>query len=155
MYPRTMVNSAYALTLFSSTKSLRKMPTLCCAMSWRTSTETLQQAGFSKIDLKSAYWQFSMSPNSIESTAFCPGPEYGLWKFTLMPYWLNGHGTTQNCQRGLDKVLKNCKHCVDNYIDDCIVFSDDMQSHVTDFHCVLSKLLNAGFTLWGSQCSFG
>ena len=40
-------------------------------------------------------------------------------------------------------------------IDDCIVFSDDMQSHVRDLQRVLSKLLSAGFTLCGSKCSFG
>ena len=27
---------------------------------------------FSKIDLRSAYWQFSMDSGSIEKTAFCP-----------------------------------------------------------------------------------
>ena len=87
---------------------------------------------FSKIDLKSAYWQFPMSPTSIEKTAFCPGPGYGLWEFTVMPYGLTG--ATQTCQQGLDQVLKDCKDCVDNYIDDYIVFSDNMQSHVKDLH---------------------
>ena len=71
-----------------------------------------------------------MCQNSIEKTAFCPGPGYGLWEFTVMPYGLTG--ATQTCQQGLDQVLKDCKDCVDNYIDDCIVFSDDMQSHVRD-----------------------
>ena len=71
---------------------------------------------FSKIDLKSAYWQFPMDTGSIEKTAFCPGPGYGLWEFTVMPYGLTN--ATQTCQRGLDKVLKECKDCVDNYIDD-------------------------------------
>lgn len=51
---------------------------------------------FSKIDLRSAYWQFPMSPDSIEKTAFCPGPGYGLWEFTVMPYGLTG--ATQTCQ---------------------------------------------------------
>ena len=45
------------------------------------------------------------------------------------------------------RVLTDCKDCVDNYIDDCIVFLDDMQSHVRDLQHVLSKLLSAGFTL--------
>ena len=70
-----------------------------------------------------------------------------------MPYGLTG--ATQTCQRGLDQVLKDCKDCVDNYIDDCIVFSDNMQSHVRDLHRVLSRLRNAGFTLRGSKCFFG
>ena len=41
-------------------------------------------------------------------------------------------GATQTCQRGLDEVLRDCKDCVDIYVDDCIIFSDDMASHVTD-----------------------
>ena len=93
-----------------------------------------------------------MSPTSIEKTAFCPEPGYGLWEFTVRPYGLTG--ATQTCQRGLDQVLKDCKDCVDNYNDDCIVFSDDMQSHMRDLQRVLSRLRNAGFTLRGSKCFF-
>ena len=108
---------------------------------------------FSKIDLRSAYWQFPMEETSIEKTAFCPGPGYGLWEFTVMPYGLTG--ATQTCQRGLDSVLNHCKDCVDNYVDDCIVFSDNMESHISDLRRVLSSLLAAGFTLRGSKCFFG
>ena len=108
---------------------------------------------FSKIDLRSAYWQFPMDSKSIEKTAFCPGPGYGLWEFTVMPYGLTG--ATQTCQRGLDKVLKDCKDCVDNYVDDCIIFSEDMETHIRDLSRVLNRLQEAGFTLQGSKCFFG
>ena len=108
---------------------------------------------FSKIDLRSVYWQFPMEKSSTEKTAFCPGPGYGLWKFNVMPYGLTG--ATQTCQRGLDKVLKECKHCVDNYVDDCIIYSEDMETHIGDLGIVLDKLQAAGFTLRGSKCSFG
>ena len=108
---------------------------------------------FSKIDLRSAYWQFPMSEESIEKTAFCPGPGYGLWEFTVMPYGLTG--ATQTCQRGLDEVLKDCKDCVDNYVDDCIIFSDTLDSHIDHLRRVLGRLQSAGFTLRGSKCYFG
>ena len=108
---------------------------------------------FSKIDLRSAYWQFPMDSGSVEKSAFCPGPGYGLWEFTVMPYGLTN--ATQTCQRGLDKVLKDCRDCVDNYVDDCIIFSDDMTTHVRDVNRVLDKLQEAGFTLRGSKCFFG
>ena len=62
---------------------------------------------FSKLDLRSAYWQFPMEERSIEKTAFCPGPGYGLWEFTVMPYGLTG--ATQTCQRALDHILRSCK----------------------------------------------
>ena len=37
-----------------------------------------------------------------------------------MPYRLTG--ATQTCQWGLDEVLKQCKDCVDNCVDDCTIF---------------------------------
>ena len=109
---------------------------------------------FSKLDLRSAYWQFPMEEQSIEKTGFCPGPGgYGLWEFMVMPYGLTG--ATQTCQQGLDSVLADCKYCVDNYVDDCIVYSNDMESHIRDLQEVLGRLLKAGFTLRGSKCAFG
>lgn len=108
---------------------------------------------FSKLDLRSAYWQFPMEEHSIEKTAFCPGPGYGLWEFTVMPYGLTG--ATQTCQQALDHILKSCKDCVDNYVDDLIVFSDDLKSHIRDLRRVLLKLQAAGLTLRGSKCFFG
>ena len=65
-----------------------------------------------------------MSEESIEKTAFCPGPGYGLWEFTVMPYGLTA--ATHMCQRGLDEVLKDYKDCVDSYVDDYIIFSDTL-----------------------------
>ena len=69
-----------------------------------------------------------------------------------MPYGLTG--ATQTCQRSLDTILQHCKYCVDNYVDDCIVFSD-MTTHIQDLRQVLGKLQAAGLTLRGSKCSFG
>ena len=102
---------------------------------------------FSKIDLRSAYWQFPMSTLSIEKAALCPGPGCGRWEFTVMPYGLTG--ATQKCQRGLDRVLKDCNDCVDNHVDDCIVHLDSMESHIKDLRRVLGRLHQAGFTLRG------
>ena len=58
------------------------------------------QQKLSKLDLRSAYWQFPMDQDSIEKTSFCPGPGYELWEFTMMPYGLTE--ATQTCQCGLD-----------------------------------------------------
>ena len=62
-----------------------------------------------------------MDSDSVVKNAFCLGPGYGLWEFTVMPYGLTG--ATHTCQRCLDDVFK---YCVDNYIDDYIVYSSDM-----------------------------
>ena len=60
---------------------------------------------FSKLDLRSAYWQFPMHKSSIEET-FSPGPGYGLWEFVVMLYGLTG--ATQTYQRGLDEIFRMC-----------------------------------------------
>jgi len=75
---------------------------------------------FPKLDLRSTYWQFPMHPSSIEKTAFSPGPGYELWEFVMMSNGLTG--ATQTCQHALDKVFHKCHDCVDDYVDDIIVF---------------------------------
>ena len=82
---------------------------------------------------------FQWKKNQIRRLHFV----YGLWEFTIMPYGLTG--ATQACQWALDHVLKCSKKCIDNYVDDLIVFSDDMESHITNLHQVLLKLWAAGF----------
>jgi len=73
---------------------------------------------------QNSYWL------SIEKTAFSPGPGCGLWEFVIIPYGLTG--ATQICQRGLDELFCEYHDCVDDYVDDVIIFSDDMDSHITD-----------------------
>ena len=104
----------------------------------------------SKLDLKSAYCQFPMHESSIETTAFSPEPGYSLWKFVAMLYGLTG--ATQTCQRCFVEIFQECHDCVDNYIGDIIVYSDDITSHKSDLRLVLEKLKLAGFTLRGSKC---
>jgi len=71
-----------------------------------------------------------MHESSIEKTAFSPGPGYGLWEFVVMPYGLTG--VTQTCQRGLGEIFREFHDCVDNCVDDIIVYSDDITSHKKD-----------------------
>ena len=70
-----------------------------------------------------------------------------------MPYGLNG--AMQTCQHALDEVLYKFYDCVDNYVDDVIVFSDDMFSHINNLQHVFKKLKSAGFTLIDSKCLLG
>ena len=77
-----------------------------------------------------------MSEESIEKTAFCLGPGFGLWEFTVMPYGLTG--ATQTCQwGGMDEVLKECKDCV-VIMWMTVLFSDMLDFYITDLRGVLS-----------------
>ena len=97
---------------------------------------------FSQLGLCNAYWSFPTDSHSVEKSAFCQEihSKYGLT------------GATQTCQQSLDTSYKSCVY---NYVYDCIVYSDDLQSHITDLHKVLGQLMEAGFTLRGSKCAFG
>ena len=53
-------------------------------------------------------------------------------------------GAMQTSKRGLDNILQDGKHCVDNYEDDCIVFSNDISINVMT---VLSQSSNTRFML--------
>ena len=74
---------------------------------------------FSKLHLRSAYWQYPMHQSSFEKIAFCPGPGYGLWEFVVISCGLMW--ATQTCQHALDEVFCQCHDCVDNYVNDIIV----------------------------------
>ena len=66
-----------------------------------------------------------------------------------MPYGLAR--AIQTCQQGLDTVQRDCKHCVDNYIDNSVVFSSDMTP--------MPKGTGSFTECWihprGSKCVFG
>ena len=66
---------------------------------------------FPKIDRKSVYWPFPMQEQSIEKIAFCPGPGYGLWEFTVMPYGLT-EATDFPKRTGLnaERMQRLCEH---------------------------------------------
>ena len=73
-----------------------------------------------------------MHKSPIEKTAFSPGPGYGLT------------GATQTCQRGLDEIFRECHDCADNYVDDIIVFSDEISFHKADLwkpKCISDRAL--------------
>ena len=57
----------------------------------------------------------------------------------------------QEGKESIDEVARDS----DNYVDDRIVFSDDMDSHINKLWRVLEKLKSADFTLQSSKCLLG
>jgi len=118
-------------------------------------TEALDALGgaqwFSTLDLRSGYWQISMSDDSKEKTAFIT--HNGLYEFNVLPFGLcNSPATFQRLMthalRGLEWDI-----CL-VYIDDLIIFSRTFDAHLLHLEKVFKRLKEANVRLKPSKCYF-
>ncbi|UYV64395.1 K02A2.6-like [Cordylochernes scorpioides] len=106
---------------------------------------------FTSLDLCSGYWQVEVEEQDREKTAFIT-PD-GLYQFNVLPFGLcNGSATFE---RLMDTVLRTHKWkiCL-CYLDDVIIFSEDLHSHLNRLKTILECLKTAGLTLNASKCRF-
>ena len=113
--------------------------------------DQLRNAKFiSSIDIKSAFWQVDLTPESREFTAFTI-PGRGLYHFKRMPFGLTGAPATW--QRIIDNVLgADLQPNVFVYLDDIILVSGDFESHLKLLECVLDHLHPAGLVIAEDKC---
>ena len=105
---------------------------------------------FSTLDLKSAYWQVEMCPQSAEKTAFIT-PE-GLYEFQVLPFGLSAAPFTFS--RLMSEVLKGLLwHKCLVYLDDIIIWSKDFLEHLETMREVFERLRKAGLKLAANKCS--
>ena len=118
----------------------------------RQSLDVFGQAGaayFSTLDLKSAFWQVKMDPESAPKTAFITVD--GVYEFTVLPFGLCGAPITfsrlmAKAMRGL--IWKNCLV----YLDDVVVFSRTFSEHLVHLKEVLHRLRAANLKLSPTKC---
>ena len=104
---------------------------------------------FSKIDLKSGYWQIVVEPSDRHKTAFIT--REGLFEFVVMPFGLTSAPAT--FQRLMDTLLHDLLwHSVMVYLDDIIIYSADWSEHLAVLDEVLLRLRLAGLKASPGKC---
>ena len=93
---------------------------------------------FSSLDLKSGYWQVKMEEESNSLTAFTVGP-LGFYECKRMPFGLTNAPAT--FQRLMETCLGNFNlHWCIIYLDDIVIFPNDLASHLKRLEAVFQKL---------------
>ena len=105
---------------------------------------------FSSLDLKSGYWQVKMDEESKPLTAFTVGL-LGFYECKRMPFGLTNTPAT------FHRLMKICLgdlnlHWCIIYLDDMVIFSKDLASHLERLEAVFQKLEKAGLKLKPSKC---
>jgi transposase InsO family protein len=106
---------------------------------------------FSTLDCNAGYWQIPVRPGDRDKTTFtCHA---GTYRYVRMPFGLTNAPAT--FQRTLDILLSQFKwkHCL-VYLDDVIIHSRDVESHIGHVDAILTTLRKAGVSLKLRKCSF-
>ncbi len=92
---------------------------------------------FSTLDMRSGFHQISMSEKDRDKTSFVS--HRGSYRWTRMPYGLCNSPAT--FQRVMDTIMVDLDYKILlTYIDDVIVFSRDLESHIQRLQLVLEAL---------------
>ena len=106
---------------------------------------------FTKIDLRSGYWQVRVADEDVHKTAF--RTRYGHYEFTVMPFGLTNAPAT--FMRLMNEVLRPLlDKCVVVYLDDILIYSKTLEEHVEHIKLVLDALRKHQLYAKLSKCSF-
>jgi len=107
---------------------------------------------FSKLDLKSRYWQVELDEADKEKTAFQVWG-VGFYAANRMPFGLcNAPATFQRLMRRCMGEL-NLNECL-IYLNDIIIYSPDIDLHVERLDAVCKRLAEFNLTIKPSKCEF-
>ena len=107
---------------------------------------------FSKLDLRSGYWQVGVKESDKMKTAFSVGP-LGFFECNRMAFGLC------NAQASFQRLMERCmgelhlRECL-IYLDDIIIFSKTFDEHLVRLANVFRQLEVHGLKLKGSKCEF-
>lgn len=106
---------------------------------------------FSKIDLRSGYYQLRIRPEDVPKTAFVT--RYGQYEFTVMPFGLtNAPAYFMNLMNKI--FMEELDKFVVVFIDDILVYSRSAEEHGQHLKMVLEKLRDHQLYAKFSKCEF-
>ena len=105
---------------------------------------------FSKLALKSGFYQIPIKEADKEKTAFVT--PFGLYQFNILPMGLKNAPPT--FQRVMNDTLKFCRKFSLVYLDDIIVYSKTFEEHLYHLERVLIALQSKYLILNPPKCVF-
>ena len=107
---------------------------------------------FSKLDLRSGYWQVEIKEEDKFKTAFTVGP-LGFYECNRMAFGLTN--APASFQRLMERCMGdlNLKECL-IYLDDIIIFSKTFDEHMKPLEACFERRKQHGLKLKGSKCEF-
>ena len=103
---------------------------------------------FSKFDLKSGFWQIQIREEDRYKTGFTV--PRGHFEWNVMPFGLKNAPSV--FQRMMDEVFKDCDTFIQTYIDDVLVFSENLDDHVKHLRIFHQKIKDNGLVLSDTKC---
>jgi hypothetical protein len=107
---------------------------------------------FSKIDLRSGYYQIRIAKGDEEKTAY--RTRYGSYEFLVMPFELTNAPATF-CTLMNDIFQEWLDDFVVVYIDDILIYSNSMEDHVEHLRKVFQRLRENKLYAKFEKCEFG
>ena len=107
---------------------------------------------FSALDMRSGYFHIELSEEAKPKTAFVPGGPHGAkYQFNRCPFGLSQ--APAYFQRLVHEVLRGLPFAF-GYLDDILIFSSGIETHLEHLRKVFLRLREAKLKLKASKCSF-
>lgn len=104
---------------------------------------------FTKLDLKDAYQQIELDPESRKYVTI--STQRGLYLYLRLPFSVSSAPAL--FQHEMENILRDLEHVV-VYFDDILVTGANDEEHLKDLNVVLSRLEKAGLKLRLDMCKF-
>ena len=105
---------------------------------------------FSKLDLRSGYWQMPVRPEDVPKTAF--KTRWGLCKFLVLPFGVT-NAPAQFMNMMNDLLADFLDRFVRIFLDDLLIYSRSIEDHAEHLRQVLQRLHDYKLFAKASKCT--